>query len=203
MVSQHKSKGQPVRIRIMPAILRRLEKVGIDLEPFFTVREGEVTEALPAGNDKFRFDFLRKNDFAALVEFSHTESPDVFQSWLNEGKRCFGVWDGPKLIANMWCDFKEFNYQPNYRRLQDDEVYLFAAFAHPDYRGQNLAPRMRMHCYEALRAMGKSKFYSYTDYFNTPARHFKEKLGARNEMLRLYICLFRRWSRTLTLRLYS
>jgi GNAT superfamily N-acetyltransferase len=197
-VSPNKAKGPPVRFRIFPAILRRLRKIGIHLEPFFTVREGE--HRLPIQDSKFRFDFLAENEFEALVEFSQSEGRQVIRSWLDEGKRCFVAWDGPRLIACTWCDFEEFNFPPNYRRLDSDEVYLFAAVAHPDYRGQNLAPQMRNRCYEALRESGRSRFLSYTDYFNVPARRFKEKLGARNEALRLYVRLFGKWSRTVTLR---
>jgi GNAT superfamily N-acetyltransferase len=199
-VSPSKSKRPPVKILIFPAILRRLRKIGIHLEPFFTVREGG--QILPTKSSNFRFDFLAENDFEALVEFSRSEERQVLRSWLDQGKRCFVAWDGSRMIANMWCDFEEFNFPPNYRRLDEDEVYLFAAFAHPDYRGQNLAPQMRNRCYAALRSLGRSRFYSYTDYFNVPARRFKEKLGARNETLRLYVRLFGRWSRTITLRTY-
>ena len=103
----------------------------------------------------------------------------------------------------MWCDPNEFNYPPNYRKLDDDEVYLFAAFSNPDYRGQGLAPLMRSAGYAALRNRGKSRFYSYTEFFNTPARRFKEQLGERNELLRLHIDLFGKWSKTMTLRRYD
>jgi len=136
------------------------------------------------------------------MKFEGSPDPELIRTWLDEGKKCFAAWDGPRLVANMWCDFEEFNYPPNYRRLNDDEVYLFAAFSHPDYRGQNLAPNMRLHCYDTLQELGRHSFLSYTDYFNVAARRFKEKLGARNEMLRLYVCLFGRWSRTFTLRTY-
>ena len=102
----------------------------------------------------------------------------------------------------MWCDLDEFSHPPNYRKLANDEVYLFAAFADPKYRGQGLAPLMRTAGYAALREMGRNKFYSYTDFFNTAARRFKAKLGARDEALRVHLVLFEKWSRTLTLRRY-
>ncbi len=181
-------------------MLRRLRSVGIHLEPFYTVREGETELALPAAEDQIRFGFLEDDEFGELCEFSKSEGRQEIQSWLDQGKLCFVARDGKRLIANMWCDLTEFNYKPNYRRLDEDEAYLFAAFSHPDYRGQNLAPRMRASCYEALREKGRSRFYSYTEYFNIPARRFKEKLGAENETLRLYACLFGKWSVTVTLR---
>lgn len=200
---QRKSKGPSIRVRLVPAILRQLRKIGFHIEPFFAVREGASGTKQLMPNTDFRFDFIVADEFEQLANFVKTESRHTLRKWLDEGKRCYAVWDGPRLIANMWCDFEEFSFAPNYRALDDDEVYLFAAYSHPDYRGQSVAPTMRLRCYEALRALGKSRFYSYTEFFNAAARRFKEKLGARNEALRLYICLFGRWSRTITLRRYS
>lgn len=186
----------------MPAILRRLRKIGLHIEPFYTVLEGSTEKEQMLLNARFRFGFVSAQEFDALAEFEQSESRGTLRKWLDEGKRCYAVWDGDRLIANMWCDFEEFSYAPNYRRLGSDEVYLFAAYSHPDYRGQSLAPTMRLRCYEALTELGISRFYSYTEFFNAAARRFKEKLGARNEELRLHVCLFGRWSSTITLRHY-
>jgi hypothetical protein len=59
---------------------------------------------------------------------------------------------------------------------------------------------MRASCYEALSKIGKTRFYGHTDYFNTPARRFKDKLFARDEALRFHVHLWGRWSRTFALR---
>jgi len=176
--------------------------VGIRLEMFFIVREGEYFGAPALTDRQFRYGFIGESEVDELMEFRGSPKREEVRLWLDQGKRCFAAWEGPRLAATMWCDFQEFNYPPNYRRLNDDEVYMFAAFAHADYRGQNLAPNMRLQCYQALEKMGRHSCLSYTDYFNVAARRFKEKLGARNKMLRLHICLFGRWSRTLTLRTY-
>ncbi len=192
-----------MRVRLVPAILRRLRKIGLHIEPFYTVLEGSTEKEQMLLNARFRFGFIAEEEFDALADFEQSEPRGTLRRWLAEGKRCYAVWDGERLIANMWCDFKEFSYGPNYRRLKSNEVYLFAAYSHPDYRGQSLAPTMRLRCYEALSEMGLSRFYSYTEFFNAAARRFKEKLGARNEELRLHVCLFERWSRTITLRHYG
>ena len=97
----------------------------------------------------------------------------------------------------------EFSYQPNYRKLVADEVYLYAAFTDPTYRGHGLAPLMRAAVYASLREMGYRKFYSYSNFFNTAARRLKAKLGAQEEALRIHLELFEKWSKTLTLRRYS
>lgn len=177
--------------------------IGIRIHPFLTVREGETPVNLDQTHDAFSFGFLTAADIEELVRFEPGPGRDRFLKLFREGKLCYGVRDGSPVVAKMWCDLKEFNFAPNYRKLADDEVYIFGAYVHPDYRGENLAPVMRAACYASLRKMGRTRFYSFTDYFNSAARRFKAKLGARDEALRLHIDLFGKWSKTLTLRRYS
>lgn len=186
----------------MPSILRRLRRVGIRIEPFLTVREGEHQADFYQTQHTFTFDFLNLEDAEELVRFELGASRDEIHKLFRKGKLCYGAKVSQHLAAKMWCDLEEFNFPPNYRKLADDEVYLFAAYSHPDYRGQKLAPIMREACYASLRKMGRTRFYSYTDYFNTAARRFKAKLGARNEAIKLHVNLFGKWSRTFTLKRY-
>ncbi|MGI9262483.1 MAG: GNAT family N-acetyltransferase, partial [Woeseiaceae bacterium] len=94
----------------------------------------------------------------------------------------------------MWCDPDEMYHPIEAKRLEADEVYLQMAYVDPDYRGQNIAPLMRIAGYEALREIGKTRFYSYSMYENTRARRFKEKLGARSESLTIHVRWFGKWS---------
>ena len=190
------------RTRVLAALMRRLCWIGIRMEIFLTVREGE-TPIEVAQPHAFSFSLLTAADVDELVRLEPGADRQKLIDWFHEGKLCYGIRDQSRLIAKMWCDLDEFNYPPNYRRLGTDEVYLYAAFADPHYRGQSLAPLMRAKGYEALRALGRNKFCSYTDFFNTAARHFKVKLGARNEALRMHLELFGKWSKTFTLRRYA
>jgi len=201
-VSSGEPNRKPIRRRILPAVLRRLQKTGVEITPFLTVLEGQNDGDLPAPESEFRFGFVPEQEISSLAQLDKNQSSEKIQRWLSEGKRCYGAWDGPRLAAKMWCDFAEYNFPPNRRKLEGDEVYLFAAYSHPDYRGQGLAPNLRLQAYRALRELGHSRFYSYTDYFNDPARRFKEKLNARNDELKLHVCLFGGWSRVFTLKKY-
>jgi len=180
-----------------------LRRVGVTIELFLTVREGENPTDFDQTHCIFSLGFLTAAEVDELIRFSGGTSREELCDWFREGKLCYGVRDGPLLIARMWCDLTEFSFPPNFRRLADDEVYLFAASAHPDYRGRNVAPLMRGACYASLRKMGRTRFYSYTDYFNTPARRFKAKLGARDEALKLHVDLFGKWSKTMTLKRFN
>jgi len=202
-LSQIISKAKRLPARIVRILLHRLKWIGIRIEPFLTVREGEGYTATADIPDQFRLEFLNADDIDDLLCLEKGISREKMINWFRNGVLCFGVWDQARLVANMWCDPHEFRYPPSHRKLEKDEVYLFAAYSDPEYRGLGLAPLMRRAGYAALRDKGKSRFYSYTEFFNTPARRFKEKLGARNEMLRLHIGLFGKWSKTMTLRQYS
>jgi hypothetical protein len=68
------------------------------------------------------------------------------------------------------------------------------------YRGRNLAPFLRYAVYEHLNRSGHTKLYSITEYFNTPAVKFKEKLGARQLKLGLCVRFFNRWKWGITLK---
>jgi hypothetical protein len=199
------SRRIPLWRRVVLGILERLKRVGVTLHPFLTVLEGESGPAQGASGDArhtFRFGFLTEADIDDLVRLEPGVEAAPLREWFRQGRLCFGAKEGRRLIAKMWCDLEAFHYPPNYRRLESDEAYLYAAYADPDYRGQNLVPLMRVRGYAALRELGRERFYSYTDYFNASARRFKAKLGARNEALRLYIELFGFWRKTLTLRRY-
>lgn len=183
--------------------LSRMRQLGIRIEPFLVVREAEESTDVKVKPETFTFGFLDKNDIDELLRLEPGVDRAEIAAWFSAGKRCYGVWDGSRLVAKMWCDLDEFSYPPNFRKLENDEAYMYAAFADPEYRGMSVAPLMRASCYNALQAMGRKKLYSYTDYFNTPARRFKLKLGARDECLRLHLQLFDSWSSTITLRKYA
>jgi ribosomal protein S18 acetylase RimI-like enzyme len=201
-VSTREPAKQSFRSRIAPGILRRLRRIGVVVEPFLVVREGEQAADLDLSKTDYDFGFLTEADIDELLRLEPNPPRETVQGWFREGKLCFGVKDGPRVLAKMWCDTDTFNYPPNFRELGPDEVYLYAAYADPAYRGRSLAPMMRDACYASLRKMGRTKFLSYTEYYNYPARSFKAKLGARDEALRLHLGLFGRWSKTFTLKHY-
>jgi len=62
---------------------------------------------------------------------------------------------------------------------------------------------LRSACYAELRKRGFTRFYSHSDYFNTAARRFKQKLGAVEEDLKIQVRLSDKWSRTFTVWRYD
>ena len=186
----------------MPGILRRLARIGIAIEPFLIAHEDPEASGLSTNAMHFQYGFIGPEQVEKLIQSRLISSREDALRHFQEGSKCFVAWDGDRIAAKMWCDFENLNNKRCRRPLTDDEIYLYGAFSHPDYRGQGLAPATRQRCYQALRELGKTRLFSITDYYNLSARRFKEKLGARDETLHLHICLFGRWSRTFTLRRY-
>jgi len=202
-MNQAASKKRPFRKRLLPALLRRTKWIGIRIDLFITVREGETPVEIAQPPRAYNFGFLTEKNIEDLKGLQPRTDPEKLHTRFREGKLCFGVRDNSRLIAKMWCDLNEFNYPANYRKLAADEVYLYSAFVDPEYRGHGLAPLMRAAGYASLRELGRSKFYSCTLFFNTASRRFKAKLGAREESLRAHLKLFGKWSTTVTLRHYN
>ena len=79
----------------------------------------------------------------------------------------------------MWCNLEKCDSNAITFKLREDEAYLMDARTFASYRGMNLAPYLRVELYRHLRKMGRTRFISVTDYFNTAAQRFKEKLNAK------------------------
>lgn len=201
-MSSSTSQRPKIGDRIAEALLSRIARLGIHVTPFVTILEGATPLSRPPLDAEFRFSELTAADIKDLLELEPTCTSDKQLARFTEGKRCFGLWHGSRLVAKTWCDLEEITSPWGPRRLNSGEVYLFSAFSDPSYRGRDLAPALRFACYEALRNCGFTRFYSYSAFFNRPARRFKQKLGGVEQELRLHIGLLDRWSKTVTLKRY-
>jgi ribosomal protein S18 acetylase RimI-like enzyme len=200
LVNRRRSNRSP----LLGGLLNRLTRVGIRIHPFLVVREGDATAGTTVSSDpRLTCGFIDADDIAELVRVEPGVDAAKCGDRLRRGLLCYAVKDERRIVAKMWCDLEAFNFPPNYQRLENHEAYLFGAYTDPSYRGQNLAPMMRLNCYAALRAIGRDSFLSYTDYFNVAARRFKQKLGAVEESLRVHVIVFGRFSRSFTLRRYT
>ena len=191
------------RYRLGNAVLGRLGRIGIKVHPFLVVLEKNLPFGAENADTKFAFGFLNSTDLPEIRRLQSGKNVDETRARLTTGKLCFGARDGSRLVGILWCDLDEFNFPPHRRALAKDEAYFFDAYVDPEYRGRHLAPSMRIRCCDALTKMGRTVFWSYTDFFNLPARRFKRTLGAKDVALRLHVELFGRFSKTWTLRRYS
>jgi ribosomal protein S18 acetylase RimI-like enzyme len=188
-----KNRKRPLHMRAFGALIRVPGWIGIRTELLILEREGKVPAEFDGGGG-FEFRFLSPDDIDELVRLEPDTTREYPEEMFESGKLCFGAWEGERLVAKMWCDLDEIYHPVAPRKLGPDEVYLQLAYVDPALRGRNLAPSLRVAGYAALRELGRTRFYSYSRYFNTAARRFKQKLGSVSECLIVHVRLFNRWS---------
>jgi len=183
-------------------IRNQLAKVGIVITPFYWVQEGiNFTEApdIKGAISDYTVEFLEAEDLKKIGENIHGYSAALLLAGLKDGKLCLGLKHNDEIASFMWINLTECDFAPVNKPLKVDEAYLTSMHTIESYRGNNLAPFLRYKSYEILRKMGRDKIYSVSEFFNSSAQRYKQKLNAKNLKLVLYIQLFKRikWSCTL------
>ena len=132
--------------RALASLCRRLSRLGVEIAPFLIVREGAGSGVAFPDNTRFISGFLGLDDVAQMARLDPYLDEAACEELLRLGRLCYALKDGPRIVAQMWCDLEAFNHLPHYRLLQDDEAYLFNAITDPEFRGHGLAPLMRSGC---------------------------------------------------------
>lgn len=198
MSQQRENRKRSIRDWSLVLLIRVMRLFGVNMDLLVKVREGESISGRSEYKDRFHSRWLDRADLPDLVKLEPDADASQLEAWFREGKLCFGIWEDHRLIAKMWCDLDELYHPDQPIKLADDEVYLLLAFVDTDYRGHGLASRMRAEGFDWLRQQGRTRFYSYSRYFNSAARRFKAKLGAREEALLVHIQFFGHWSKSLS-----
>lgn len=187
-----------VRYSPLPRIfIDGLDKLGIQIHLIYLIREGitgEVARPQQDGLEGYEVGFLGAEDMTEMAQIPYRPVRyEELQSRLKDGNLCLGAKRDGHLVAFTWCNLTRCQSEGYSFPLNDDEAYLFDAYTASDLRGQGLAPALRYRLYEELARMGRTKLYSVTDRYNTPALKFKLKLGAGILKSDWYITLFRKW----------
>lgn len=169
-------------------LVTRLARRGLVINPYYLFREDVPRVAPPHPGESFTSEVLRPEDLREAAACApYPRNAERFHDRLSRGHVCILVRDGDTVAGYTWADLEEINDSACDFTLQPGDAYLYDAYIAPEYRGRALAPFMRMRCYELLRDRGVRRFFSISDYFNTPAIRFKEKLDARRTRLYLQI----------------
>lgn len=190
---------------VLHTISRVLGCRGIEIIPYYLTQESLAQGTAPSVDQELGPVAARLLSPAEIEEaFTHPESKLMGdrETLLDEHCLCFGLKLKGEIAACMWCNLHRCHSQLNTFLLKEDEAYLCSAVTFRAYRGRNLAPFLRHELHRYLEQTGRTKLYSITEYFNTPARRFKDKLGAKQVKLGLHIKLFNRCRWNVTLRRY-
>lgn len=174
-----------------------IARLGIRIAPCYLFQEiisPKITPKRPSGFEDYEISFLGLEEMKQMALIPGRKfSEEFLVKRLKDGQKCIGLKKDDELAVFSWCNLKGISVKWNLSPLKKDEAYLFDAYTLLDYRGKGLAPFLRFQLYKEMQKLGRTKLYSYTDYFNTSAVRFKQKLNAKKVKLVLVIDLFGKW----------
>jgi hypothetical protein len=184
-----------------------ISKLDIRISPYYLFQETNCPESFPSINDgveAYDIGFWGPEEIKSMALIpGRPFSEEFLLDRLQSGHLCLGMKKNSQLVAFTWGNLKEISFKWIHAPLNSDEAYVFDAFTLMEYRGKGIAPFLRCRMYQALEGMGRTKFYSYSDYFNTPAIQFKLKLKAKIIHLALVIEIFKKWHLHFILKEYN
>jgi hypothetical protein len=191
---------------VLLSITHLLERIGIKIAPYYLTIESLPAETdikFDAGLNSLNSRILTPPEVTAMYSSPELRNfSDTINKRLSEGCLCFALVQDTEVAAFMWCNLQYCESDFIKFKLQDNEAYLFGARTMNKFRGSNMAPFLRMQLYRYLTNTGRTKYYSITEYFNKPARHFKNKVKAKHLRLSVYINIFNRIKWNIKLREY-
>lgn len=196
MISLLEKVRQKFKHRVVLLFLSdRLAAIGLKISPYYLVQEclfDDIDTNLNPKLDAYEVGLLEPSEIRTIL--AHPENIAVgdeqVKRWLADDCRCFGIKDNGDIVAYMWYNLRRCHSKFSPFLLKKDEAYLFGAKTFKAYRGKNLATYLRYQLYRHLNKIGRTRFFSITELFNTPAVRFKEKLKARTLRVGLYVELF-------------
>jgi hypothetical protein len=185
------------------SVLLRLQRIGIDCMPYILYREGTVQALGDVLGSEYQIERIRPDDVQYIADnFPNADfTAEGWRQRLADRQLGLLVRCGKEMVGYTWADVKECGLGPGKLlfRLAAHQAYLRYTFITNSYRGRALAPALRRRIYEEMAQAGKTELFSVSEYFNTPAKNFKKKLGAVPLELRISVKLFRRWGLDLRL----
>lgn len=173
-------------------------KFGMRIEPYHLFMEGLGNGRIPnapTGLEGHEIGFLEASDMRSIagIPGRNFSNEDLVRR-LQENMRCLGIKHRGEIVAFTWFNLEACTFESQRLfSLRENEAHLFDAYTAESFRGKSLAPYMRYRCYEELAKLGRTRCYSFTAVFNTPAVRFKQKLGAQVLELRMLVELLQRW----------
>jgi hypothetical protein len=179
---------------VFQVIRNKLAKVGIEFSPYYWFQAGIGDNVIPeikGLNSEYSVEFLGAMDMKIIAENARGYSATDFLTRLKDGKLCLGLKHRHSIVSFMWIYLDECTYAPRKFLLKKDEAYITDMYTMESYRGNNFAPFLAYKNCEILYKMGRHKIFSASEYFNTSAVRYKDKLNAKKLELVLFISLFK------------
>ena len=176
-------------------VRNQLARIGIDVLPYYWVKEGYLLEPpkIKGKADNYEFCRLYKEDLELLKGkiLNYNDSSHIGS--LERGNFCFALKNDGEVAAYMFAQFEDEVFSEKRFVIKKDEAYLTSMYTFESHRGKGLAPYLRYRVYEHLKGEGYKSFYSISSYLNKPTLKFKKKLKAQNVQLILSLGLANRF----------
>lgn len=182
-----------------------LTRTGVDIAPYYLVREGVNTYDIPKVKDseKFKLKYLTVKDLENMKKLKMRVNKHVMIQEFKNGQTCIALMCEDEIAAFMFMDFKNFEFKGKEFNIGENGAYLNNMYTMNNFRGRNLAPYLRHKSYGLLKEQGIHNIYSLTEYFNASSKKFKKKLSAENLALYLNISLLKKKSWTFKVKGYT
>jgi GNAT superfamily N-acetyltransferase len=170
----------------------------IHITPYYLYVEGLDRMEPPEWGSRFDdYDLApaTEDDFGQMAALPDRRvGVSYFHRQLEGGGACLVVRRQGRLAAFTWWNTARVTFPGHRFVLADDEAYLRDAYTCPEFRGQGLAFFARYHSYLELAKQGRTRLYSISESFNTPAVRFKKKVRAERVDWGLWVRWFDRWN---------
>ena len=171
-----------------------LLRIGIDIEPYYwfkEVKNGCDEPKIPDSLKDYEMVYLEFED-VLIMDGNMGLNSKQMELDMNRGQLCIGLKRENEIAALLFVELEDFVFKKRTFTLKDNEGYLLNVYTFQAYRGKNLAPFLRYHCYKLLEEHGINNLYSIITYFNSSSLKVNKKLNAKKLNLYLYIGLFKK-----------
>ncbi len=184
----------------------RLARIGLDFMPYYWVQEGVGEFEAPKIRGEalgYSISYFGEEELIQIKSSISGIAHKNLLKYLDEGQTCVGLKHDEHIAAYMFIKQKDYFFRGKTFNFKDNEAYMHSMYTFESYRGKNLAPYLRYHCYRLAKEQGVDTTYSISEYFNKSTIKFKNKLNSKHLYLYLSIVLFKRYNWNFTIRKYN
>ena len=189
----------------LQGLRNRFARIGLDVMPYYWTEENVEEFKAPeirGGSEGFSISYFGEEEIMYIQNSISVGYQDLLV-YFNEGQTCVGLKYNDEIAACMFIKKNDYVFRGKTFKLKDNEAYLHSMYTFEAFRGRNIAPYLRYHCYELAKGIGLNKTYSISEYFNKSSRKFKKKLNSKNTELYLSIVLFKKFKKNFLLKTYK
>jgi len=189
----------------MATISRWLSRLGITIVPYYLFVEsndlsgtGNLKPMLDKPYETVILDRSQVDLVKGLENLPQVES-EFTRLW-DQGCSCVCLTSEGSVLGYAWFDLTRCNYEHLSFELKDHEAYSFNFHTARHMRGRNIAMFLRNFLAVHVQSLGRTRRYSITELFNTPAMKFKDKRKAKPHSCYIYINLLDRFDKNIKIK---